>query len=73
MLVGLIYWILSYFVPIYALDPNNNGISKIYNLLMMLFPNTALYFGYSNIALFEERGTSYADFNHTTRKCEIML
>ncbi|KAF7277991.1 hypothetical protein GWI33_008987 [Rhynchophorus ferrugineus] len=55
MLVGLIYWILSYFVPIYSLDPNNNGISKLYDLLMMLLPNTSLYFGYSIIALFEER------------------
>lgn len=54
MSVGEVAWLLSYFVPhAYSSDPKLGFPIK---LLMALFPNMAMNFGFSTIATFEGRG-----------------
>lgn len=58
-LVGLLVWILSYFVPKYIIedaDSSESRVSLSTNLVLMLLPNMALHCGYTSMARYEERG-----------------
>ncbi|XP_030753905.1 ATP-binding cassette sub-family A member 2-like isoform X2 [Sitophilus oryzae] len=55
VLVGLLVWILSFFVPTYIQDATDKRESFSTTMLLMLLPNMALHYGYSAMALYEER------------------
>lgn len=57
MVTAILIWTLSYFIPKYSLnlEESNNRLSWLLNMLLMLFPNMALHYGYSAISLYEER------------------
>ncbi|XP_060517032.1 ATP-binding cassette sub-family A member 2-like isoform X2 [Cylas formicarius] len=53
-LIGLLVWILSYFIPKYLLGTDGTT-PRLTKTLLLLFPNMGLYYGYATIAVFEER------------------
>ncbi|XP_048517910.1 ATP-binding cassette sub-family A member 2 isoform X1 [Dendroctonus ponderosae] len=53
-LVGLLFWIMSYFVPKYLMAENSD-LPFAHSMLLMLLPNMALHFGYSAISNYEIR------------------
>nr|CAH7744096.1 unnamed protein product [Callosobruchus chinensis] len=56
MVTGMLIWILSYFIPKYALNlDTGKQIPWSMSILLNLLPNMALHFGYSIIASYEER------------------
>ncbi|KAL1501623.1 hypothetical protein ABEB36_006920 [Hypothenemus hampei] len=55
-LVGILLWILSYFVPKYAIEGDAGMSSFSTSFLLMLFPNMALHYGYLAISYYEGRG-----------------
>ncbi|KAF5274074.1 hypothetical protein FQR65_LT04472 [Abscondita terminalis] len=66
MVVGILVWILSYEVPDALQKPNMKLFKK---LLLALFPNTAMNYGYSIISVYEtrENGSSWSNlFNSPT-------
>ncbi|KAJ8925956.1 hypothetical protein NQ315_009809 [Exocentrus adspersus] len=57
MVAGILIWILSYFVPKYGLGLEEMGtkLSWPINMLLNLFPNMALHYGYLTVSLYEQR------------------
>ncbi|CAH1954987.1 unnamed protein product [Acanthoscelides obtectus] len=56
MVTGMLVWILSYFIPKYALNlDTGKQIPWSMSIILNLLPNMALHFGYSIIASYEER------------------
>ncbi|XP_066148940.1 phospholipid-transporting ATPase ABCA3-like isoform X2 [Euwallacea fornicatus] len=53
-LVGLLLWILSYFVPKHTLDENTN-VSYSTSMFIMLLPNMALHYGFMALSNYEIR------------------
>ncbi|XP_066249197.1 phospholipid-transporting ATPase ABCA3-like [Euwallacea similis] len=53
-LVGLLLWILSYFVPKYTLEGDAN-VSYSTSILLMVLPNMALHYGYMAVSNYEIR------------------
>ncbi|XP_057653241.1 ATP-binding cassette sub-family A member 2-like isoform X1 [Diorhabda carinulata] len=69
LVTGILVWILSFFVPKYALGlDESNQLSWSTNIILNLLPNMALHYGYAVISVFEEReiGVQWSNFSDST-------
>lgn len=74
MVTGILVWILSYFVPKYALGLENyNKLSWILNMLLNLLPNMSLHYGYSIMSGYEERGIKHLKCSKTSILINIFI
>lgn len=65
LVTGILVWILSFFVPKYALGlDESNQLSWLTNIILNLLPNMSLHYAYSVISVFEEReiGVQWTNF-----------
>lgn len=53
MVLGIFIWILSYEFPVSIVSTNN--LTFQFPMLLIIFPNVALYFGYYIISVYENR------------------
>jgi uncharacterized protein involved in response to NO len=53
--VGILFWIFSYFIP-QTLVTSYDNLQWKYKIMFALFPNMALQYGYSAVSVYEMRG-----------------
>lgn len=56
MVFGILAWFLTYVIPRYVLEANKGNLNCFYKVLLGLFPNTALRYGYQAMESYEKRG-----------------
>ncbi|KAL1501621.1 hypothetical protein ABEB36_006918 [Hypothenemus hampei] len=54
-IVGVLFWIFSYFLPKYWIDDNADMSICYSNVILMMLPNMLLHYGYTAISFYEVR------------------
>jgi ATP-binding cassette subfamily A (ABC1) protein 3 len=54
--VGILFWIFSYFIP-HTIVTSYDNLQWKYKIVFALFPNIALQYGYSAVSVYEMRET----------------